>query len=108
MIFANLAITGNNCKFRAWTRVSGARDTNKRKIETDIAIKNQYRFWTESQSSLKFVFVIIFWSVCSPFVKGKAVSDVKHLLKFGQLLILCEKEVLSVHREQAVMMSTDD
>lgn len=63
IIFVNKAVIGNNCSSAFWTSVSdprGERDGNKRKTEIDIALKNQYKIETESQSSLKFVFVCNF------------------------------------------------
>lgn len=64
-IFVYKAVIGNNCNYSsaACECVSDPqrqRVSNKRKIEIDIAPKNQYKFETESQSSLKFVSVINF------------------------------------------------
>lgn len=67
-IFVNKAVIGNNCNYSSAACVSasvprGGRDGDKRRIEIDIALRNQYRFETESQSSLKFVFVVNFRGV---------------------------------------------
>lgn len=90
IIFVNKAITGNNCNysFAVWTSVSdprGKRDGNKWKIEIDIALKNQCRFETESQASLKFLcleHLLLLW----PLMGEKSANDAKQPLKSEQPL----------------------
>lgn len=61
----NNAVIGNNCNYSAAgcsvsvSEPQGKRDGNRRKIDIDIALKNQYRFETESRSLLKLVDIVV-------------------------------------------------